>query len=107
MGSEMCIRDRLWAWEHERQEPPHDGSREVIIDWSGRLLTVIENTEVHIASFLEVDESFARDEGEGDLSLAYWRRVHWDYFSAECQLIGKVAARDMPIVCQRFRCVLP
>ena len=24
-----------------------------------------------------------RDEGEGDLSLDYWRRVHWDYFTKE------------------------
>ena len=33
----------------------------------------------------EVTEDFAAAEGEGDGTLAYWRRVHWSYFGRECE----------------------
>jgi uncharacterized protein YhfF len=49
-----------------------------------------------------VDAAFAADEGEGDGSLAFWRRVHDAYFARECRRIGREPALDMPVVCERF-----
>ena len=40
----------------------------------------IEITAVKIARFCDVDDDWARSEGEGDLSLEYWRRVHLAFF---------------------------
>jgi uncharacterized protein YhfF len=55
----------------------------------------------------EIDEAYAATEGEGDGSLAYWRRVHWDFFSKECVSIGRDPSEEMPVVCEIFRVVHP
>lgn len=40
----------------------------------------IKITKVRKCRFCDVDESWAKIEGEGDLSLAYWQRVHREFF---------------------------
>ena len=40
----------------------------------------IQITNVRKCRFCDVDENWARIEGEGDLSLAYWQRVHKEFF---------------------------
>ncbi len=62
---------------------------------------------MRIVPFNLVDEQVAREEEEGDPSLGWWRRAHWDYFSTECQRLGRTPSEDMPIVCQRFRVLYP
>jgi uncharacterized protein YhfF len=59
---------------------------------------VVETTQMRIVLFGEVDADFARDEGEGDLSLEHWRAAHERFFSA----YGGVTA-ETPLVCERFR----
>ena len=41
----------------------------------------IKITGVRKCRFCDIDESWAKTEGEGDLSLAYWQRVHRDFFT--------------------------
>ncbi len=41
---------------------------------------IIQTIEVFVLPFNEVSEQFAFDEGEGDRSLAYWRKAHENYF---------------------------
>lgn len=76
------------------------GKRMAMLSGSGRPLAVIETVELARRRFDEVDAVFARDEGEGDLSLAYWRRAHRTYF----ERLGQFA-EDMPLYCERFRVV--
>ncbi len=42
----------------------------------------IKITNVCKCRFCDVDESWAKTEGEGDLSLHYWQRVHLEFFRA-------------------------
>lgn len=79
---------------------PVVGRRDVVLDSQGRRAAVIETLEVELRRFDEVDERFARDEGEGDRSLAAWRDAHRAYFERN----GGFSA-DMPLVCERFRLV--
>ena len=79
----------------------------VIIDWEGTPLCIIQTTEVEVRLYNKVDAIFAYEEGEGDRSLDYWRRVHWDVFSNECNMIGYRPVPGMPLVCERFRKVYP
>jgi uncharacterized protein YhfF len=76
------------------------GKRMVATDGQGRPRCVIETVELTQRRFDEVDESFARDEGEGDRSLATWRENHRIYFG---RLRGH--APDMLLWCERFRVV--
>ena len=76
------------------------GKRMVMLDGAGRPRAVIETVELVQRGFAEVDASFAHDEGEGDRTLAYWRRAHEIYFSR----LGQFTP-DMQLWCERFRVV--
>jgi len=76
------------------------GKRMVMLDGRGRGWAVIETVELTMRRFDEVDDAFARDEGEGDLTLADWREGHRRYFEAE-----GVFAPDMLLWCERFRLI--
>ena len=85
----------------DAQEPmPKVGRRDVVLDGAGKPAAVIETTEVRIRRFDEVDEDFARDEGEGDLSLTHWRAAHEAFFARNGGF-----APDMELICERFRLV--
>lgn len=81
---------------------PRLGDVEIICDLDGLLLAVTETVEVRVVPFEEVDEAHARHEGE-DRSLAHWRNVHREFFSGDCQAMGRAFNERDPILCQRFR----
>ncbi len=97
----------VWGYEAEGEPMPAAGDLSVITNWAGDPLCIIETTEVVIRRFNEVDEQFARDEGEGDRSLSFWREAHWGFFSRECAAIRREPAETMPVLCERFRVVFP
>ena len=72
----------------------------VVLDGAGLPRAVIETVELRRLRFQEVDAAFAHDEGEGDLTLAYWRKAHRTYFTRKGQF-----AEDMLLWCERFRVV--
>lgn len=76
------------------------GKQMMIKDSRGVSRVIIETVEVSQHTFKDVDETIARDEGEGDLSIEYWRRVHEDYFCAEGTF-----AEDMLVYCERFKVI--
>jgi len=104
-GRKSATAGLQWAWEADGDPLPSVGDREVIVDWAGAPLAVIELTEVRVVPFLEVDAEFASDEGEGDGSLAYWRAAHRAFFARECERIGRELPPDPPVVCMRFKVV--
>jgi uncharacterized protein YhfF len=76
------------------------GERWIVLDGRGTPRCVIETTEVSYRRYSQVDAAFAHDEGEGDRSLAYWRKAHRQYFGRQ----GKFS-EDMMLMCERFRLV--
>ena len=76
------------------------GKRWIVKDGQGRARAVLETVEVTRRRFEEVDEGFAHDEGEGDRSLAWWRRAHTNYFTRRSEF-----APGMEVYCERFRLV--
>lgn len=94
-----------WVYEVENEPLPKADQLDIVTNWAGEPQCIIEITDVWIAPFNEVDERQAYEEGEGDRSLDYWRRVHWDFFSRECAEIGREPSDTMPVVCERFRVV--
>ena len=95
----------LWSYEMEGEILPKTGEISIITTWVGEPMCIIETSDVKITPFEDVKEEHALKEGEGDLSLAYWRRVHWEVFSRECAKIGKEACEDMPLVCEQFELI--
>jgi uncharacterized protein YhfF len=76
------------------------GEHWIVLDGRGEPRCVIESTEVSYRRFDQIDAAFARDEGEGDRSLAHWRDAHRRYFGR----LGKFRD-DMMLMCERFRLV--
>jgi uncharacterized protein YhfF len=106
-GTKTATCSALWEYEAEGGSLPRVGGRCVVLDGNGEPLCIIETTEVEVRRYDEVDERFAREEGEGDFSLEYWREAHWRFFSRNLPHIGKEPTPDMPLVCERFRVVHP
>jgi len=104
-GIKTATCSALWEYEAKSKPIPATGLLTVILDGNNIPLCIIETTEVVIRPYNQVDGDFARDEGEGDLSLAYWRKAHWDFFSRTLPQIGKEPAAEMPLVCERFRVI--
>jgi uncharacterized protein YhfF len=91
--------------EAEGAPVPRSGEKSIVLDGSDEPVCIIETTEVTVRRCDEVDEAFARDEGEGDRSLAYWREAHRSFFAGTLPGIGREFSEDMPLVCERFRVI--
>jgi uncharacterized protein YhfF len=95
----------LWEWENEGNPIPEVGLVTIALDGRGEPLCIVETTEVSIHNYNKVDADFARSEGEGDLSLEYWREAHRNFFSRSLQKIDREFSEEMPLVCERFKMI--
>ncbi len=95
----------LWEWEAEGNPIPEIGLITIVLNGAGEPICIIETTEVTQRRFNEVNEDFAHSEGEGDLSLRYWREAHTMFFSRILPKFGKEFSEDMPLVCERFQVI--
>ncbi|MCE2646940.1 MAG: ASCH domain-containing protein [Burkholderiaceae bacterium] len=104
-GKKKATASSAWAFEAEGRAPPKVGDLSLVTDWTGNPMCIIETTSIEQVSFKEVSEEFAREEGEGDGSLEFWREAHTAFFERDCQRMGRQFHREMPVVCERFRVV--
>ena len=92
-GEKRATAGLLWSYEAENEALPEIGDLAVVTNWDGEPMCIIETTSVEIQPYNTVSAEFAFEEGEGDKSLEFWRRVHWEFFSRECEDIGREPAR--------------
>jgi uncharacterized protein YhfF len=106
-GTKTATCSALAEWEHDGDDLPEPGLLTVVLDGTDEPLCIVETSEVNIQPFNQVEADFAYDEGEGDRSLAYWRRVHRKFFERIFERIGGQFSEDMLLVCERFRVIYP
>jgi uncharacterized protein YhfF len=104
-GIKTATCSALWEWEAEGNPIPQKGLITIALDGRGEPLCIVETVEVTIHKYDEVDADFAHAEGEGDLSLKYWREAHRNFFSRTLTKVGKDFSEEMPLVCERFRVI--
>lgn len=104
-GTKTATCSALWEWEAKGESIPEEGYITIVLDGRDEPLCIVETVEISIRKYNEVDADFARAEGEGDLSLEYWRQAHRNYFSRVLRKTGKEFSEDMPLVCERFRLI--
>ncbi|MDQ0866862.1 uncharacterized protein YhfF [Arthrobacter globiformis] len=68
---------------------------------------VLRTVELGLGPFTDVDEAFARDEGEDDRSLASWQAEHRKYWTRVRGRRGLEWTEGDEIVFERFRVVWP
>jgi uncharacterized protein YhfF len=96
----LAGKKRATCWAASEGPKTQVGQRWVVLDGSGVPVAVIETIELTQRRFDEVDAAFAFVEGEGDRTLASWRRAHRNYFGRQGMF-----APDMLLYCERFRLV--
>ena len=99
-------------YELDGDPMPTPGAREAVIGVDGRFVAGIETTECRVVRMADVDDAFARDEGEGFRDAVDWRVAHerfWNSYLDELrERLGDPdwsLTDDTRIVCQRFRLV--
>ncbi|WP_206484225.1 ASCH domain-containing protein [Thalassotalea sp. G2M2-11] len=101
----MATSPSLWWYQANNEPLPKVGDLNIVTNWAGEAQCIIETTHVSVIPFNEITAEYAELEGEGDKSLAYWRRVHWDYYHRELDGTPFTPSEDMPIVCEIFKVV--
>ena len=96
----LAGRKRATCWAAADGMLTEVGKQMVMLDGAGRPRAVTQTVELTLRRFGKVDAAFARDEVEGDLTLAFWQRAHRTYFDRKGQF-----AEDMLLCCERFRVV--
>ncbi|WP_240009503.1 ASCH domain-containing protein [Marinomonas algicola] len=92
-------------YSHEDEALPEVGHLQVVTDWDGNPVCIIEITSVSKCKYNEITAEFAALEGEGDKTLAWWRDAHWAFFALECDELGIQPSEDMLLVLEQFKVV--
>lgn len=101
-GIKKATSHSLLGLQYRNEKLPKIGDYTVVTDWSGIAQCLVRTTKVELKPFFSIDEEYAKKEGEGDKSLAYWKRVHWDYYTRELEGFDRLPRESMIIVCEEF-----
>ena len=97
-GEKTATAGLLAEYEAEGEQPDTVGDRCSLLGYDNEPVAVVEVTESRVVPAAEIDESFARDEGEGFESVEDWRIAHEQFF-------GRPLEPETQIVAVRFRVV--
>ncbi len=92
-------------WDYPDGRIPFVGALGVLLDGQDRPRAIVETRRVEVKPFGSVDEAFARDYGEGDRTLDWFRRVIGDWYRGSAAHHGETFSDDTPIICEWFRVV--
>jgi uncharacterized protein YhfF len=101
-GIKKATTDSLLGLQYRNEPLPRIGDFKVVTNWKGEAQCIIKLTSVKLKPYFSIDAAYAHLEGEGDKSLDYWKKVHWDYFTRELEPFGRVPRESMILVCQEF-----
>ncbi|MFI6298968.1 2'-5' RNA ligase family protein [Nonomuraea sp. NPDC050790] len=107
-GAKTATSSLLLDHEHAGEPLPVAGSWDALIDSAGRRVALLETTEVRVVPIREIDDAFARDEGEGYSGVGEWRAGHERFWLGPehvAYLGGRapVIDDDTLVVTERFR----
>lgn len=89
-----------FASYQQEESAPRIGSYNIILDGQNVPVCVIRLVSLQLVRFCDINEKFARKEGEGDLSLEYWKKEHQRFFIREGHF-----SEDMELIAEEFEVV--
>jgi len=104
-GTKTGTASAQWCYE-EGEAIPYVGELSIILDGAGVPRAVIRTSEIDIVPFDEVTKQHAYSEGEGDRTLASWRRDHQAFFGHTLPA-DKPFSSKMPVICEKFELLWP
>ena len=103
-GRKRATASALAAYRHAGEALPQPGKLLIVTNWAGEAKALIRTVRVTTCRFGDVPASFARLEGEGDGTLAWWRDAHRAFWQRT--LPDRVVDDDLSVVCEEFEVVL-
>ena len=97
-GDKTATAGLLAEYEAEGEQTEPTGARCALLGYDDEPVAVVEVTESRVLPAAEIDEQFARDEGEGFETVDDWREAHERFF-------GRPIEPETQIVAVRFRVV--
>jgi uncharacterized protein YhfF len=97
-GEKTATSGLFSEYEAEGETVENAGDRYALRDYDDLPVAIVEVTEGRVVAASEIDLDFARDEGEGFVSVEEWRLAHERFFQQPIE-------PDTKIVTVRFRVV--
>jgi uncharacterized protein YhfF len=101
-GNKTATGSVFWSYAADGKPIPTVGDYWIVLNGQQDPVCIIRTTDISIIPFDEVPEEYAREGGEGDLTLATWRPMYWQYIEMECERIGREPSSKAPLVMERF-----
>jgi len=89
-------------YEVENEELPIEGNYSIITNWNGIAQCIIRTKKVTVLPFKDVNEEYAKIEGEGDKSLKYWQKEHIAFFTRELKELQMDFSQNILVVFEEF-----
>ena len=86
---------------------PQIGDHLVVLDGAGSPRAIVRTTQVELRHFNEIDDQFAFDAGEGDLTLRWWLTAHRQDFAERAEREGFEVHERSELVLEWFERVWP
>lgn len=87
---------------------PKAGRKQIVTDFDGKALAIIEITRVDTIPFNQISASYAKlDMGTHIEPLKKWKKAHWNFFEGFMKESGDKPTDDMLIVCEYFKTIWP
>jgi uncharacterized protein YhfF len=92
-------------WEYPDGRIPFAGALSVLLDGGNHARAIVETARIEIMPFGLVDDRFASQYGEGDRTLAWWRKEIGAWYREAAARHGEIFSNATPIICEWFAVV--
>lgn len=92
-------------YELDNEPLPQTEELSIVLNSKEQPICVIQTTELYATKFKNVTETHAYNEGEGDRSLAYWRKAHLEFFNEEFKEHNLTFSEEEIMLCETFKCL--
>lgn len=106
-GIKQATTHSLRGLQINEEKLPAIGDMAIVTDWDGIPKAITKTVKVQFVKFKDITAEYAFIEGEGDRSLNYWQKVHWDYYTRELSDHDLQPSEDMELVCEYFETIWP
>jgi uncharacterized protein YhfF len=92
-------------WNYGDGKIPFVGALSVLVDGVGRPRGIVETTRVEIMPFRAINEDMARDYGEGERTVDWWRRAMGEFYRTSAARHGAAFTDDTALIWEWFAVV--
>lgn len=86
---------------------PQPGDHLVVLDGEGRPRAIVRTTHVEKRLFNQIDDAFAFESGEGDLSLRWWLTAYRQDYAERAEAEGFAVDERLELLLEYFELVWP